>query len=56
MSNNLTMKLSDIVESNGTAWDHMKAQLVTLLWKSIDVNLIPLFYVYENYFDILSHA
>lgn len=56
VSDHLTKRLSDIVEADRTVWDRIDAQLVTLLWQSIDVDLIPLFRVCENYFDIWSHA
>lgn len=41
---------------NRTLWDKIDVQLVSMLWQSIELDLVPLFRVCKSFSEIWSHA
>ena len=48
--------MNEIPENDGTLWDNVDVKLVSVTWQSIELDLVPLFCVYESCAEIWSHT
>ena len=56
VSDHPTKKLKEIPENDRTLSDEIDTQLVSVMWQSIEQDVVPFFHVHGSCADTWSHA